>query len=118
MLYLGCIFDGTTVVEYAVEQIDKQAADMTPSNVLSPEIHMYAGRRTRVGWTRQTLGVFVWATSLPSLYTHKSNGRGCVTFQDDSGCNHIRPKVRGSNIVEYIVLHKQQTCWATCATVV
>ena len=111
-LCLECIFVGTTVVEYAVEQIDKRAVDRAAG------IHMYAGQRTRVGWTRKTLGVFVWAMLLPSPYTDKSNRRGCLTFQDDSDSNHNRPKVRGSNIVEYMVLPKQQTRWATRAKVV
>ena len=70
---LECIV-GTTVTEYDVEQIDKRAGDRAPSNVLSPGIHMYAGQRTRVGWTRQTLGEFVWAISLSSPYTDKSYG--------------------------------------------
>ena len=117
-LCLECIFVGTAVVEYAGEQIDKRAADRAPSNVLPPGIHMYAGQGTRVGWTRQTLGVFVWAISLPSPYTDKSNGRGCVTLQHDSDCHHIRPKVRGSNIVEYMMLPKQHTRWATRAKMV
>ena len=111
-LCLECIFVGTTVVEYAVEQIDKRAVDRAAG------IHMYAGQRTRVGWTRKTLGIFVWAMSLPSPYIDKSNRRGCLTFQDDSDCNHNRPKVRGSNIVEYMVLPKQQTRWATRAKMV
>ena len=111
-LCLECIFVGTTVVEYAVEQIDKRAVDRAAG------IHMYAGQRTRVGWTRKTLGVFVWAMSLPSPYIGKSNRRGCLTFQDNSDCNHNRPKVRGSNIVEYMMLPKQHTRWATRAKMV
>ena len=117
-LCLECIFVGTAVVESAVEHIGQRAADRAPSNVLSPGIHMYAGQRTTVGWTRQTLGVFVWAISLPSPYIDKSIGRGCVTLQHDSDCHHIRPKVRGSNMVEYMVLPKQQTRWATRAKMV
>ena len=105
-------------MEYAVEQIDQRAADMAPSNVLSPGIQMYAGQRTKVGRTRQTPGLFVWVTSLPSPYTDKSNGRGCLTFQDDSDCNHLRPKVRGTNIVEYMVLPARQTRCATRANMV
>ena len=99
-LCLACIV-GTTVTEYDVEQIDKRAADRAPSNVLSPGIHTYAGQRTRVGWTRQTLSVFVWAISLPSPYTDKSYGRGCLTFQDNSVCN-IFDHSRG---VEYSRIH-------------
>ena len=93
-LCLACIV-GTTVTEYDVEQIDKRAADRAPSNVLSPGIHTYAGQRTRVGWTRQTLSVFVWAISLPSPYTDKSYGRGCLTFQDNPDCHHVRPQSGG-----------------------